>query len=64
MKYVLHLNPYCRMLLSLLLSKHDKSFTMLSMVLFLCFLQVRLVRVTKRVHEAYFAQLYLTKADS
>lgn len=24
-------------------------------------LQVRLVRVTKRVHEAYFAQLYLTK---
>lgn len=28
---------------------------------FLLPLQVRLVRVTKRVHEAYFAQLYLTK---
>ncbi|KAJ6799995.1 bifunctional nuclease 1-like isoform X1 [Iris pallida] len=26
--------------------------------------QVKLVRVTKRVHEAYFAQLYLTKATS
>lgn len=25
-------------------------------------MQVRIVRVTKRVHEAYFAQLYLTKA--
>lgn len=25
-------------------------------------LQVKLVRVTKRVHEAYFAQIYLTKA--
>lgn len=24
-------------------------------------MQVKLVRVTKRVHEAYFAQLYLTK---
>ncbi|WVY92199.1 hypothetical protein V8G54_037713 [Vigna mungo] len=25
-------------------------------------IQVKLVRVTRRVHEAYFAQLYLTKA--
>lgn len=30
-------------------------------VYLLTFLQVRLVRVTKRVHEAYFAQLYLSK---
>ena len=28
---------------------------------FLPLIQVKLVRVTKRVHEAYFAQLYLTK---
>lgn len=27
-------------------------------------LQVKLVRVTKRVHEAYYAQLYLTKVYS
>jgi len=26
--------------------------------------EVKLVRVTRRVHEAYYAQLYLTKADS
>ena len=37
-------------------------FTILNMVLCFLFLQVRIVRVTKRVHEAYVAQLYLTKA--
>ena len=37
-------------------------FTILNMVLCFLFLQVRIVRVTKRMHEAYVAQLYLTKA--
>jgi hypothetical protein len=31
------------------------------MKIFWTILQVRLVRVTKRVHEAYFAQLFLSK---
>lgn len=34
---------------------------MISSVVIPTSLQVKLARVTKRVHEAYFAQLYLTK---
>lgn len=35
--------------------------SLMNILLMYLFLQVRLVRVTKRVHEAYFAQLYLSK---